>query len=57
MRGERGRVTKLAHACGVTHSAVLQWDRVPAERVLIVERETGIPRDELRPDLYAEQGA
>ena len=29
-----------------------QWRRVPAERVLEVERLTGVSRHELRPDLY-----
>lgn len=50
----RGRLTEVAKACGITHSAVSQWDRVPSDRVLIVERVTGIPRAELRPDLYGE---
>ncbi|RUU79985.1 Cro/CI family transcriptional regulator [Mesorhizobium sp. M7A.F.Ca.MR.362.00.0.0] len=50
----RGRLTEVARACGITHSAVSQWDRVPSDRVLIVERVSGIPRGELRPDLYGE---
>ena len=44
--------THLARELGITHGAVFQWDRVPAERVIDVERITGIPREELRPDLY-----
>lgn len=51
---ERGRVVELAAACKITHGAVSQWDRVPSDHVLTVERLTGIPRDELRPDLYGE---
>jgi len=49
---ERGRLSKLATALGITPGAISQWDRVPAERVLDVERITGIPRHALRPDLY-----
>ena len=39
---ERGRRIALATGLGVTAGAVSQWDRVPAERVLDVERLTGI---------------
>lgn len=54
LNGGRGRLTELAAACKITHGAVSQWRRVPSDRVLIVERVTGIPRAELRPDLYGE---
>ena len=37
---------------GVTPQAISQWVRVPVGRVLDVERITGIPRHELRPDIY-----
>ena len=49
---ERGLKFKLATELGITHGAVSQWSRVPAERVLDVERVTGISRHELRPDIY-----
>jgi DNA-binding transcriptional regulator YdaS (Cro superfamily) len=42
----------LAVALGITPGAISQWDRVPAERVLEVEKATGIPRQVLRPDVY-----
>jgi DNA-binding transcriptional regulator YdaS (Cro superfamily) len=45
-------VSRLATELGVTHGAVSQWRRIPAERVLDVERITGVGREELRPDLY-----
>ena len=56
---ERGLKTRLARELGITHGAVMQWRKVPAERVLDVERITGISRHELRPDIYGpeEQGA
>jgi DNA-binding transcriptional regulator YdaS (Cro superfamily) len=49
---ERGRLTRLAEMLAISPAAVSQWDRVPAERVLEVERATGVSRHELRPDLY-----
>lgn len=52
-----GRRVALARACGVTHSAVSQWDRVPSNHVLTVARVTGIDREVLRPDLYIEEPA
>jgi DNA-binding transcriptional regulator YdaS (Cro superfamily) len=45
-------MTRLAESVGVSLSALSQWNRVPAERVLRVEQATGVPRHKLRPDLY-----
>ena len=50
---ERGRRARLAEALGINPGAISQWSAVPAERVVEVERLTGVPRQELRPDLYA----
>lgn len=47
-----GGVGKLAEAIGVSGPAISQWDQVPANRVIAVERATGVPRCDLRPDLY-----
>jgi DNA-binding transcriptional regulator YdaS (Cro superfamily) len=47
-----GSMQALANALGITLQAVWAWKRVPHLRVLDVERITGIPRHELRPDLY-----
>ena len=52
---DRGGLNALAVQLGISRAAISQWQRVPAERVLDVERITGIPRIELRPDLYAER--
>lgn len=51
---ERGRKAKLADDLEVDRSMVTNWikKRVPAERVLDVERVTGISRTIIRPDLY-----
>lgn len=47
-----GGLVKLAASLGITKQAVSQWDEVPPLRVLEVERISGVPRHELRPDLY-----
>lgn len=52
IRTRPGRLAKIAYGLGITRGAVAKWKRIPAERVLDVERITGIPRYELRPDLY-----
>jgi DNA-binding transcriptional regulator YdaS (Cro superfamily) len=50
-----GGIVKLSLALGLSRGAASQWRRIPAERVLEVERVTGIPREILRPDLYPVQ--
>jgi DNA-binding transcriptional regulator YdaS (Cro superfamily) len=47
-----GNKSELARRLGVKVQSIQQWKRIPAERVLDVERITGIPRHKLRPDLY-----
>lgn len=44
--------SRLAKQLGITHGAISQWQNVPPERVLDVERLTGISRHDLRPDVY-----
>lgn len=48
------RQMDLAVDLGVKPSVLCKWERnrIPAERVLHVENVTGIPRWQLRPDLY-----
>jgi DNA-binding transcriptional regulator YdaS (Cro superfamily) len=52
IRDKRGMLAKLASEMGVTRAAVVKWKRVPAERLIEIERITGIARDKLRPDLF-----
>lgn len=47
-----GGIRKLARALGISHTAVMGWRRVPYERLLEVEKITGIKRELLRPELY-----
>lgn len=48
-------LSEVAQRVGVDKATVTRWaqKRIPEERVLEVERVTGIPRHELRPDLAA----
>ena len=47
-----GGVTALANALGIKPPSVSDWKRVPANRVLEVERLTGVSRHSLRPDVF-----
>lgn len=47
-----GGTTALASKLGISKQAVSMWGKIPAERVIAIEAATGIPREELRPDLY-----
>jgi len=42
----------LARKLGIRMQSIQMWTRIPAERVIQIEAVTGIPREELRPDLY-----
>jgi hypothetical protein len=42
----------LAKELGLDMSAPYQWHRAPAEHVKAISRHTGIPKHELRPDIY-----
>jgi len=51
-----GGNTALALAItGITPQAISQWDQIPLNRVFDVERATGIPRAELRPDFFGDK--
>lgn len=52
LKAERGRLSKLATALEITPAAIKQWEMVPADKLVRIETETGIPRQQLRPDLY-----
>ena len=54
LRSQRGLMAKLAATLGISRSAVAMWKEVPAERVVAVEAATGIPRQSLRPDIFAD---
>lgn len=52
-----GTASELARRLGIKVQSIQQWKRIPAERLIEVESVTGVPRRELRPDLYEERVA
>lgn len=59
LREKNLKLADLARAFGVEKSSVTWWskNKIPAERVLEVERVTGIDRHLLRPDIYPAEEA
>jgi DNA-binding transcriptional regulator YdaS (Cro superfamily) len=51
IRAKRGLIAKIGRELGIRASAVSMWTNVPAERLPEIERITGIPRYDLRPDI------
>jgi len=53
-KGSKTSQEALANLMGVRQPTISRWakGRVPAERVLKVSKLTGIPPEELRPDVF-----
>lgn len=50
-----GGALELSKACNLHRTSVLFWRRlkhIPVRHLSAVEAKTGIPREQLRPDLY-----
>lgn len=52
LKAERGRLSRLSEALGITPGAISQWQEVPAERMGDIARFTGIALRQLRPDIF-----
>ena len=48
----KGDIQKLARKISYSPQAIYLWKRVPAELVVKVEEATGVPRQQIRPELY-----
>lgn len=48
-----GGKVALAKRLGVTRQAVSKWTHVPAQWVRLLEELTGIPAEQMRPDIFA----
>jgi DNA-binding transcriptional regulator YdaS (Cro superfamily) len=51
--GTRYRLAKLLD---ISPSSVLRWKEIPIRRTLQVEQATGVPREQLRPDMFRRTG-
>ncbi len=49
---QAGGAAAVGSALGITGQAVSQWQIIPHNHVLMIERLSRIPRWKLRPDLY-----
>lgn len=47
-----GGPSALAALLGIRAPSIYSWRRIPAGRVAAIVQATGIPRHELRPDLW-----
>jgi len=47
-----GGYTALARKLGIDRNAIRRWHNVPDHWIIKIEHLTGVPREELRPDLY-----
>jgi TorA maturation chaperone TorD len=50
-----GGVGALARGLGIRQPSVSSWVKIPADRVVAIESVTGVRREHLRPDLYANE--
>lgn len=45
-------LAEVAKALKISRAAIYAWKRVPAGKVIELETILGLPREQLRPDLY-----
>lgn len=56
----KGSQSALAREIGFTQGSVWRWlngTQVPAEAAIAIEKSTGVPKTELRPDIFGAEGA
>lgn len=56
----KGSQSALARAIGFTQGSVWRWlngTPVPAEAAKAIERETGVPKHKIRPDIFESEAA
>jgi DNA-binding transcriptional regulator YdaS (Cro superfamily) len=48
----RGRSARLADLLKISRAAVSSWKHIPIKRLIEIEQLFGVPREQLRPDLF-----
>jgi DNA-binding transcriptional regulator YdaS (Cro superfamily) len=49
---QAGGVVALANTLGIRSQAISQWNVCPVHRAIGVEQASGVPKEDLRPDIY-----
>lgn len=52
VKAVRGGVSALARELGINRQNIYDWNQIPADHIVAIEQITGVPREQLRPDLY-----
>jgi len=47
-----GGPSALSRQLNISHTSVYRWTQIPDTHLVKIEEITGIPREELRPDLF-----
>ncbi len=47
-----GGPTELSKLIGISRQMIYRWRRIPAEKALAIEKATGVPKEQLRSDLW-----
>lgn len=47
-----GSKWKLGKALGLSKAAIYFWKEIPVKHLAAIEKLTGVPREELRPDIF-----
>ena len=47
-----GGLSALSRELGIDRAGIRRWEAIPAKWIIQIEHATGVPREELRPDLY-----
>lgn len=50
-----GNAVKLATHLGISRQAISRWKKIPLKHLPAISTLTGLPREQLRPDIYGSQ--